>query len=107
MPLNFSMSLMNEKFYTQSWPFYARKLDFALHLAFWTFFVNTCNLEHFGACNPRYCFSFEILNPFFQSKTMNVLGYSIENVHGSNIKFQSSHCHLIIKLSGLVSKLKS
>ena len=26
---------------------------------------------------------------------MNVLGYSIENVHGSNIKFQSSHCHLI------------
>ena len=39
MPLNFSMSLMNEKFYTQSWPFYARKLDFALHLAFWTFLL--------------------------------------------------------------------
>ena len=34
MLLNFSMSLLNEKFHTQSWPFYA--LDCILHLmAFW------------------------------------------------------------------------
>ena len=42
MLLNFSMSLLNEKFHTQSWPFYA--------------------------CNSRYCISIEILHPYFNLK---------------------------------------